>query len=62
MIFDIKMDSKFTRRAWLVTGGHNTTPPSPITYFIVVIMESVRLAFIISVLNNLYIYACNIGK
>ena len=27
MIFDIKMDGKFTRRVRQVAGGHKTAPP-----------------------------------
>ncbi|GFH48999.1 Blackbeard [Chaetoceros tenuissimus] len=32
MIFDIKMNGKFTRKARRVAGGHVTDPPSAITY------------------------------
>ena len=32
IIFDIKMDSKFTHKARLVADGHKTSPPSSITY------------------------------
>ena len=31
MIFDIKMDGRFTRKARYVTGGHTTDPLSSIT-------------------------------
>ena len=36
MIFNIKMDGKFTRKSRLVSSGHKTSPPSSITYSIVV--------------------------
>ena len=36
MIFDIKMDGKFTRKSRLVAGGHNMTPPYSITFSSVV--------------------------
>ena len=62
MIFYIKMDGKFTRKARLLSGGHNTPPPYSITYSSVVIMEIVRLAFIISGMNDLDIFACGIGN
>ena len=32
IIFDIKMDGKFIRKARLVADGHTTAPPSSITY------------------------------
>ena len=32
MIFDIKMDRRFTRKARYVAGGHTTDTPSSITY------------------------------
>ena len=32
IIFDIKMDSKFTHKARLVEGGHNTATPLSITF------------------------------
>ena len=32
MIFDIKMDGKFTIKSILVADGHTTSPPSSITY------------------------------
>ena len=62
MIFDIKMDGKFTCKARLVAGGHKAAPPSSITYSSVVTRETVRLAFIISGLNDLDICACDIGN
>ena len=36
MIFDIKIDGKFTRKARLVAGGHNIAPPSTTAYYSVV--------------------------
>ena len=46
MIFDIKMDGKFTRKAILVADDHTTAPPSSIIYSSVVSRESVRIEFI----------------
>ena len=51
MIFDIKMDGKFTRKSRLVVEGHKTEPPSSITYSSVVSRESVRISFLLSSLN-----------
>jgi hypothetical protein len=36
MIFDIKLDVKFTRKTRLVDNGHKTNSPLSITYFSVV--------------------------
>ena len=54
MIFDIKMDGKFTRKYRLVTGGHKTAPTLYITYSSVVTREIIILEFLIAGLNNLY--------
>ena len=62
MIFDIKMDGKFTRKARLVADGHKTEAPSSLTYSSVVSRDSVRIAFMIAALNNLDVCACNIGN
>ncbi len=62
MIFDIKMDGKFTRKARLVADGHKTDTPSSITYSSVVSRESVRLGLLIAALNDLDIACCDIGN
>ena len=62
MIFDIKMDGKFSRKARLVADGHKTNAPSSITYSSVVSRESVRLALLIASLNGLDISCCDIGN
>ena len=62
VIFDIKMDGKFTRKARLVADGHTTEPPSSITYSSVVSRESVMTAFLLESLNELDILACDIGN
>ena len=62
MIFYIKMDGKFTCKYRLVVGGHKTSPPSSITYCIVVTRESVRLEFLIAGLNDLDILSCGVGN
>ena len=39
ILFILKMDSKFTRKARLLAGGHNTSTPLSITYSSVVTRE-----------------------
>lgn len=60
IIFDIKMD--FTRKARFVAGGHKTDPPSSMTYSSVVSRDSVRIAFLLSALNDLDILSADIGN
>ena len=43
IIFDVKLDGKFTRKACLVSGGHKTDPPLTNTYSTVVLQGSVRI-------------------
>jgi hypothetical protein len=62
MIFDVKMDGSFTRKARLVAGGHTTETPASITYSSVVSRESVRLAFTIAGLNDLDVFAADISN
>ena len=62
MISDINIDGEFTRKERLVANGHTTDPPPSITYSSVVSRESVRIEFIIESLNDLDIFACNIGN
>ena len=62
MIFDINMDGKFTRKAILVADVHTTALTSSITYSSVVSRESVRIAFLLESLNDLDIFACDIGN
>ena len=62
MVFDIKLDRKFTRKTRLVTNGHKTDAPASITYSIMVSRGIIRMDFIIVSLNELDICACDIGK
>jgi hypothetical protein len=54
MIFDIKMED-FQCKARLVAGGHMTKAPVTITYASVVSHETVRIAFLMAALNDLYV-------
>ena len=62
MIFNIKINDNFTFKAILIAGGHYMAPTLSITYYSAVTRESVRLEFIISSMNDLDIFACNIGN
>ena len=62
MIFDIKMDRRFTRMDRYVAGGHTTDPPSSIAYSSVVSRDSVRIAFTLASLNDIDIRAADIGN
>ena len=62
MIFDIKMYGKFTRKVRLVAYRHTTVPPSSITYSSVVYRKIVVIAFLLASLNDLDIFACDIGN
>ena len=53
MIFDIKMDEKFTKNSRLVVDGHTTSPPSSITYSSVMSRDSVMIAFLLKYVNDL---------
>jgi len=60
MVFDVKMD--LTGKARYVARGHWTGPPSQITYSTVVSWVSVRIAFLIAVLNDEEILSADIGN
>jgi len=62
MIFDIKMDGAFSRKARLVANGHKTKPPASITYSSVASRDSVRIALTIASLNSLHVSVCDIGN
>lgn len=62
MIFDIKMDGRFTRKARFVAGGHTTETPASITYSSVVSRDSVRIAFMLAALNDLDLAAADVGN
>ena len=55
MIFNIKMDRKFTRKARLVANGHKTNVLASITYSSVVSRDSVRICLMAASLNRLNI-------
>ena len=60
LIFDVKID--FTRKSRMVARGNQTLPPSLITYSLVVSKQSVRIAFLVATLNDLYVSMFNISN
>jgi len=52
----------FTRNAWFITWGHKTDPPTSLTYSSLVSQGSVRIAFLITALNDLDILSTDIGN
>ena len=56
------MDGKLTRKARFVAGGHTTDPPAPPTYSSVVYRYIVCIAFTLVALNDIDIWACDIGN
>ena len=54
MVFDIKMED-FRQKARLVAGGHITEAPATITYATAVSIETVRIALMITTLNDLVV-------
>ena len=58
LIFDVNME--FCRKARFVAGGHTTNLPAESTYAWVVSREIVRIAFTLSALNDLDIFAADI--
>jgi hypothetical protein len=59
IVFDVKFDLR--RKARLVAGGHRTDPPPEDVYSGVVMIDSVRLALFLGVLNNLKTCAADVG-
>ena len=60
LIFDVKMD--FKRKAHFVANESTIEAPVALCYSSVVSRDSVRLAFLIAALNELDVFACDIGN
>jgi hypothetical protein len=60
MIFNVKMD--FAHKARFVAGGHMTDPPASLTYSSVVSRDSIRIAFLLAALNDVDLFATDIGN
>ena len=61
MMFDVKMNGQFTRKARFIAYGSRTEAPASVTYLSVVSREGVNIAFLIAALNNLEICAADVG-
>ena len=53
MIFDVKLDAGFTRKARYVADGHKAAAPDVMTYASVVSRDSVRIVLTLAALNGL---------
>ena len=58
MNFEIKMDLR--RKVRYIAGSYLTDPPALMTYSSVISRESVRIAFLVTALNDLNVLAGNI--
>ena len=61
LVFDIKLDGSFTRKARFCANGSNTDVPKSLSYLSVVSCESVRIAFLLVSLNDVEVLACDIS-
>ena len=62
MIFDIRMDVRFTRKAFYVSGCYTTDTPPFVTYSRVVSRDGIIISFTIAALNDVEIRAADIGN
>ena len=60
MVFDVKMEENFRRKAQFVAGSHTTETPLTLTYSSIVSRISVRIILLVVALNGLNIMACDI--
>ena len=60
MVFDVKLESNFRRKARLVAGGHTVDCPNVPTYASVVSRETVRIALTLAALNDLEVKTSDI--
>ena len=60
MVFEIKMENNFRRKARLVAGGHMLDTPPILTYSSVVSRETVRIALTMAALNDLEVKASDV--
>ena len=62
MIFDININEIFNGKARLVSGGHTTELPTSTTYSSFISRDSVRVVFMLAAINDIDVYAANIGN
>ena len=56
------MDGNFTTKARFFADGHTTDPSESIIYSIVVSRDSLQIAFMLTLLNDLDVFAADIGN
>ena len=59
-MFDVKMN--FTQKASFVANWSMTDTPMDLCYPSVISRDSVRLVFLVAALNDLDVFACDIGN
>ncbi|KAL7476422.1 hypothetical protein ACHAW6_005712 [Cyclotella cf. meneghiniana] len=59
MIFDVQMEDLF-HKALLVARGHMTKAPKTLTYASIMSQETIRIALLVAVLNDIDIWAADI--
>ena len=52
----------FSRKCWIVANGATTETPKSLTYYSVVSRDIVRLAFLMTELNELDAMTCDVGN
>ena len=60
LIFEVKLSEIFRRKSKFVADGHRAKAPKSISYSTVVSHDSVRIAFLLAVLNNLQVVSYGI--
>ena len=62
MIFDTNITRIFNGKARLIAGGHTNEHPASITYSSVISRDSLNIVFMLAALNDIDVYAANIGN
>ena len=60
LIFEVKLSENFRRKVRFVVDGDRTKVPKSLSYSIVVSRDFVRIAFLLSALNNFHVIFCDI--
>ena len=62
MIFDVKIGENFRWKARFVAGRHTTETPASLTYLLLSLATTVRIALTIAALNDLQVISCDIAE
>ena len=60
LVFDVKLDTGFTRKARLVADEHKVHTPPSMAYEYVMSRESIRIVLMIGDINGLYVKCANV--